>query len=125
MDDASQSTPKHPVCAGIRRDGQRCAAAGMLDGFCYNHAPGREQERTEARRKGGRNRSNAARIRAAVPARLLPVLDQLEGALGDVLSGTLDPRQATAAAAVARALAAVLQAGELEERLRRLEEGAA
>ena len=41
MTEAPQSTAKYPRCAGMRRDGQRCAAAGMLDGFCYTHVPGR------------------------------------------------------------------------------------
>jgi len=60
-----------------------------------------------------------------MPARLVPIWDQLETALAATLAGELAPRQATTAAALARALVAVLQAGELEERLRRLEEGAA
>ena len=36
-------------------------------------------------------------------------------------AGTLEPRQATAVAAVARVMVSVLQAGELEERVRQLE----
>ena len=57
-----------------------------------------------------------------MPARLVPIWGQLETALTEVHDGTLDPRAAAAMAALARALVAVLQAGELEERLRRLEE---
>ena len=115
---------KHPNCAGIRRDGQRCTAAGMLDGYCFNHAPDREADRTEARRKGGHNRSNAARLRGLMPPRLIPVFDRLEQALEETHAGTLDPRHAQAMASLARAMVAVLTSGELEERLRRLEETA-
>jgi hypothetical protein len=41
--------------------------------------------------------------------------------LRDLLAGTLDPPVANAAANVARAFAAIAQAGEMEERLRELE----
>jgi hypothetical protein len=53
------------------------------------------------------------------------VYDRLETALGEVHDGTLKPGQAVAMAAVAPAMVAVLQAGELEERLRVLEGRAA
>ena len=109
-------------CTGIRKDGQPCGSQVLSDGtYCYVHAPGQADEREAARRRGGQNRANAVRLRRLVPPRLLPVYDQLETALADVLAGRLDPRQATAAAALARALVTTLQAGELEERLRRLE----
>jgi hypothetical protein len=52
---------------------------------------------------------------------LAPIYDQLEAALGEVHAGTLDPRTALAMAALARAMVAVLQAGEVEQRLRELE----
>lgn len=111
-------------CAGIRRDGQRCAAPVMGAGpHCFAHDPARAADRDAARRKGGRNSSRVARIHGLLPPRLLPLFDQLEQALADVLSGSLDPRQATAAAAVGRAMVSALQAGELEERLRRVEQG--
>jgi hypothetical protein len=123
MIDATSPIDRRPTCAGIRADGSPCRSQVLCDGtHCYVHAPGRQQERAEARRKGGRNRATSARLRKLMPPRLVPVFDQLEVALADVLAGELDPRQATAAAAVARALVAVLTAGELEERLRRLEE---
>ena len=76
-----------------------------------------------ARRKGGRNRSSAVRLRGLMPPRLTPAFDQLEVALADVLAGELDPKQATAAAAVARAMATLLSVGEMEERMRRIEAG--
>jgi len=78
-------------------------------------------KRTEAQRRGGQNRANAKRLTKLMPARLGPVFAILEQALTDVIDGRLDPKQATAAAAVSRAMAAILQAGEIEERLRQLE----
>ena len=115
---------QRPQCDGIRKDGQRCTMRVLVDGrHCMAHAPSLAAKRAEAQRRGGRNRSNAVRLRGLVPPRLSPVFDQLEGALGDVLAGTLPPQQATAAAAVARAMVAVLTSGELEERVRQLEGG--
>ena len=85
---------------------------------CFAHDPQRAGEREAARRKGGRNRSGTARLRGLMPPRLVPVFDRLETTLERLDAGAMDPRQAQAMAAVARAMVAVLQAGELEERLR-------
>ncbi|ACZ38915.1 hypothetical protein [Sphaerobacter thermophilus] len=112
-------------CTATRRDGGRCTARALPGRpYCFAHDPELQAERTEARRRGGRNRAKVVRLRRLVPPRLLPVFDQLEQALRDVLGGSLEPRRAMAAASVARALVDVLQAGELEERLRKLEEAA-
>ena len=54
-------------------------------------------------------------------ARLQPVVSILEGALGEVHRGELDPRAASAMASLAGALVRAITAGELEERLRALE----
>jgi hypothetical protein len=52
------------------------------------------------------------------------IYDKLEQALQQVHDGELDPRQAQAMATLARALATILQMGELEARVRELEAGA-
>ena len=109
-------------CRATRRDGLPCTSTIVLaSGYCGAHDPERRQQMAEARTRGGQGRSSAARLRGLLPPRLVPVFGRLETALDDVLSGKLDPRQATAAASVARALVAVLTAGELEERVRQLE----
>jgi hypothetical protein len=43
----------------------------------------------------------------------------------DVVAARIEPKNAAAAASVARAMVAVLQHGEVEERLRKLEEQSA
>src|SRR5215207_8675300 len=121
MPGATHSDPQRPTCRGIRKDSRPCGALGLLDGYCPTHHPDKAEAQREARRKGGRNSAKIVRLSKLMPARLLPVWDQLEQALADVLRGSLDPKQATAAAAVARALATILQVGELEERVRKLE----
>ena len=118
--EATRRNLKH--CAGTRRDGQPCTAPvlGTAE-HCYAHDPARTQDRANARARGGQNRSNAVRLGGLVPPRLMGIYDRLEGALEEVHAGTLEPRQATAMAALAGALVKVLTAGELEQRVRDLE----
>ncbi len=109
-------------CTATRRDGAQCSAQSLPgEPMCFAHSPAMAEARTAARRRGGSNSAKVVRLRGLVPPRLLPVFDRLERALADVLSGDLDPKQAQAAASVARAMVSVLSSGELEERLRRLE----
>lgn len=122
MDD-NRSVPKR--CAGVRRDGQLCTAPVLSDGaYCFAHDPARAADRDAARHKGGRHSASVVRLRRLVPPRLIPIFDKLEQALEEVHAGALKPSQAIAMATLARAMVAVLQAGELEERVRRLEEQA-
>jgi len=64
----------------------------------------------------------AERAGKLLPARLQPMVSLLEDALGEVHRGELDPRAASAMASLAGALVRTITAGELEERLRALED---
>lgn len=119
MSGARRTDPKR--CAGTTRDGRSCRAVAASGGWCFGHDPARAAERDAARRRGGHNSAKLVRLHRLVPPRLLPVYAALEAALSEVHSKTLDPKQATAMAAIARAMVAVLQAGEVEERVREIE----
>jgi hypothetical protein len=122
MNQANASKRKQSNCEGIRADGQPCKAKALPGKrFCWAHDETLAEKRDKARRQGGKNRANAARLRSLVPPRLVGVYDTLETAMAEVHDGRLVPGQATAMAALARAMVAVLQAGELEERLRSIE----
>lgn len=112
-----------PHCHGLRVDGQPCRAAVVSpSGWCFAHDPSREAERTEARRRGGAASSNVARLRRHLgPSALSPILDRLEEALREVHEGDLQPARGQAMASLARAMVAVLEVSELEERLTALE----
>jgi hypothetical protein len=84
---------------------------------CWAHDPALAEKRAAKRRLGGQNRATSKRLNKLMPARLVPVYEQLETALAAVLSDTLDPRSAAAAAAVARAMVAVLNAGLVEQQI--------
>ena len=105
-------------CVSDRRDGTPCTAQAGASGYCIGHDPGA----LEARRKGGRAKSRAERAGKLLPARLQPMVSLLEDALGEVHRGELDPRAASAMASLAGALVRAMTAGELEERLRALED---
>jgi hypothetical protein len=120
MAEASTSDPKR--CSAHRRDGQPCAAAPLPDSaYCFAHDPQRAEQRDQARRRGGANSAKVVRLRGLMPPRLVPIFDELEAALGEVHAGELDPKRAAAMAGLARAMVAVLTAGELEERVRQIE----
>jgi len=119
MSEASRTTR---ICAGTRADRSPCTARVMGSGaYCFAHDPTRSAERRAARARGGQNRSTAARTEKLIPALLRPVLDGLLGVFNDLKEGKGDPRRATAAAGVARAIVAVYTSATLEERVAALE----
>jgi hypothetical protein len=110
-------------CTGMRKTGEPCRSRVLgTDPWCFAHHPGKVAERAAAQRKGGYRRGSLARLHHLVPPRLVSVYDRLEGVLGELHRGEIDPRIAVAMAAVSRAMVAVLQVGELEERVRTLEQ---
>ncbi len=115
-------------CRGTNAAGQPCDAKPVRpSGWCYWHDPALEANRAAGRRKGGAARSNKARARKQLPVEAL-TLPEVQGllsvALKGVLAGRIEPGVANASANVARAIAAVAQAGEMEERIRELEAAA-
>lgn len=108
-------------CQAIRKDGTPCRApAAGGTPYCIGHRPESQADRA----KGGAATSNAARAMKLLPARLQPVVAILEAALVQTFQGRMEPRRAVALAAVAGALVRCVQAGELEERLRAVEDAA-
>ncbi len=115
-------------CNGTNSAGGPCSAKPVRpDGFCYWHSPALEAERQENRRKGGSARSNVARARrkyAGEAMTMREVQGLLSTALREVLAGETEPGIGAAAATLGRAIAAVAQVGDLEERLAELEQRA-
>ncbi len=113
-----------PRCRGVRRDGASCQApphAVNAAGWCWAHSPENAAARRAARAKGGQNRATAKRVDKLVPATLRPMISALLGALDEVHAGDLDPRAASAMAALAGAITRAYSVGVLEERLAALE----
>jgi len=94
----------------------------MGDGdFCFAHDDTRATERDRARRKGGANSATRHRLDRLVPATLRPMIASLLAALDEVHAGDLDPRQASAMAALSGAITRAYGLGVLEERVQALE----
>lgn len=115
-----------PRCQGIKAaDGKRCGSFRGPSGFCFNHDPrNTEEAKREARALGGYNSSRAARMQRMLPPRLRPIFHKLEEAMDAVVDGSMAPTRATALASLASASVRVLEAGELEERMRKIEASA-
>jgi hypothetical protein len=109
-------------CSATRKNGDPCSAPPLTDGRCFAHSDTTAAARNAARRKGGANSARAVRLQALLPARLTPVYARLEAALTEVADGEMEPKVGQAVAAIARAMVATLQAGEIEDRLRRIEQ---
>lgn len=110
------------LCSATRKDGQPCEAVATKSGRCLAHDPDLETKRQQARRRGGQNKARIARLGKLVPPRLVVVYGHLEEALSEVHEGKLDPRIAQAMSSLASAMVKVLTSGELEMRVRALEE---
>lgn len=119
----TEPSPTAAKCAGVRVDGSNCGSVIVGEtGFCFAHHPDLEAKRRAARERGGVNSSNVRRLRRHVAGSALrDVFDRLETALGETHAGALAPQRATAMASLARAMVAVLEVSELEERLEQLE----
>ena len=110
-------------CQGTRSDGQPCGSPIVSDsGFCFSHDPEKAEDATKARRRGGHASSAISRTRRLAPAALRDVYSTLERALSEVHSGELSPARASAMASLARAMAHILTVGEMEERVRSIEQ---
>ncbi len=120
MGEATRSKPNH--CAVTRKDGQPCTAPALgASGYCFAHDPARVAERQAARQRGGANRARTARLDRLLPDTLRPMIATLLGALDEVHAGDLDPKAATAMAALAGAVTRAYGVGVLEERVSQLE----
>ncbi len=115
-------------CQAITKSGSPCGATPVPgDTLCAWHSPAWAEKRREWSKQGGAARSNRARAAKRLPAESL-TLAEVQGllsvALKGVLAGRIEPGIANASANVARAIAAVAQAGEIEDRIAALEQAA-
>ena len=110
-------------CTTIKANGERCRGVSIEGSpHCFAHAPEMRDRKIAGNAKGGRHKSSMVRLERMMPARLAPVYERLEEVLDQLHKGKLDPRIAMAMSSVTRTMVALVQAGELEERLREVEE---
>jgi hypothetical protein len=113
-------------CKATKRGGKRCEAYAVKGSdFCLTHAPDRARERAERNRRGGLARV-IAKASAGAPAPKIgeigDVLGLVNSVIGDVwLQENTAPRARALLAAAAQAIEC-LQIGQLEERVKALED---
>ena len=109
-------------CSAITTAGAPCPNRTLPhSSFCFAHDPALAARREDARRKGGAATRRSERLARMIPGQLQTVYTTLETALAEVHDGTITPSVANAMAAIASAMVRTLTAGEMEERLRALE----
>ena len=115
------------TCNARRDDGQPCRAAPLRDGrLCLWHDPAHSDEVAEARRLGGMRRRRETAVAGAYDFDGLGTVDQIrrlvEVAVIDTLSLENSIARARTLAYLAQTATRLLEVGELEERLVRVEQ---
>ena len=118
------------TCRATRRDGQPCRVRALTDDYCFAHSPQLAEKRKAAHATGGRHSAMRERMaRRVATSPLFKVQEVLQHTIAGVLQNRIDPRKATAVAALSGALVRCYQVSvvqsqqdELEERLQRLED---
>lgn len=111
-------------CTATTKAGTPCAATHYRDGWCRWHHPELADQRDRARRAGGHAKSNRARARKQLEtSKLTP--RELDGLLCstmvNVATGKTRPGVGAALGTLARAVIAVREHLDVEERLAALE----
>ena len=112
-------------CSATKADGAQCGGVPYKGGdLCWFHSPHTAADRAAGRRLGGAAKSNRSRARRQLMnAALSPaeIGGLLSVTLTNVIGGKVEPGVANAAANLARAIVAVKEASEVEERIAALE----
>jgi hypothetical protein len=115
------------ACSGVRTSGEPCGAPPLSDGvYCLWHDPEHADTVAEARRLGGSRRRKEATIAVAYDVQglgsIVDIRRLVEVAALDVLSLENSVGRARAIAYLAQIAAKLLESGEHEERLARIEQ---
>jgi len=101
-----------PQCAGIKRDGGRCAViVAPSESYCYHHAPERAEERKRNASRGGKSKGGGLEI--------ADLKGQLRKLAADVLSGEVGRSEAAVVNQIINTRARLI---ELERRIKEQEE---
>lgn len=120
----SQQPQEERRCPAVRTDGRPCQSTILgPSGYCFSHDPELDEERREARRRGGLSTGRLTRLLRVPPAALAELYERLERAIVEVHEGALEPARATAMASLVQALCATLELGDARRRLEDLAAG--
>lgn len=109
-------------CSNPTKSGTPCKGRVWRDGLCRFHHPDNTEAQTESRRKGGRNKSNAARAERRMSVFTInTVRVLLSTALREVMDGEMDIGTAAAVATLGRAVILANEKTDLEKRMAEIE----
>lgn len=113
------------ACERIKDNGQRCRAISMENSrFCFFHNPAAQKVRKAAQQRGGRANQAAVLPADAVDVQLESARDiaiLLAQIINQTRRGQIGPKVASTIGYLASSLVRVLETGEVEERLARVE----
>ena len=113
-------------CQAITKTGRECGNNTLKDEpYCFTHSPSRAAERASARKLGGMRRGSHAGDTSSLPAKVKTdedVLSLLDYVLAEVAALDNGIPRARALIALAGGYLQALEVGEVEERLKALEE---
>ena len=117
----------HRTCSGLRSTGERCGAPPLTDGdFCLWHDPEHAEVVAEARKVGGSRKRKEVTIAVAYDFEGLGTVPQIrrlvEVAVLDTLALENTVSRARALAYLALTATKLLEVGELEQQLTRVEQ---
>jgi hypothetical protein len=124
------NSASNTACSATTRAGQPCAAPPLREGrFCASHDPEYADTMQQARTLGGQRRRKEVAVGAAYDFEGLHTVPQIrrliEVAVIDTLSLENSVSRSRAIAYLAHTAAQLLEAGELEQRLERIEQALA
>lgn len=120
---------KNPNCAHVFDDGRRCGSPAMNGStFCFFHDPEKAEERRRAGQKGGkRSRIPSTKVLPEdTPDVKLGAISDVEALISETISqvrrGDVAPNVSNAITQLINAWTKIREIGELEDRMRLLED---
>ncbi len=116
-----------PICSHAKRDGSPCRTPALPGkDACYFHDPESAEARRAARQQGGTARSRRAAVMPGAPdvafGCVADVTELLAKTAGQVRRGELDCRVGNCLAYIAATALRSIQQGDIEARLKAIEE---
>ncbi len=118
-------TLNQPRCLGRKADGRRCLAIKGRDGYCWAHSPNTTPAQKKLQSANRGRPAKLAKLQRLLPDDLRQIWDLLLKSIFEVYDGSLPPTRAMAISSLAGTAIRVVEASDVESRLRFLEQARA